>query len=243
VNEKMSDEKDETLKNLRDEISMLKEHLARISNKLEEVDVSEQKEETVSDEVPISPEDAELLEEKEDSSNKVDEPWDDIDKPRYSRRWKRPKRIKINHDLGDQLGEYIGGFVEDVMEGVGQELEQSLFVERRIPRDRIGGRLTQAEAKETADVMSALANEHRIRALSELSTGGMYASDLQEALSEISPSTLNSHLDVLEDAGLVLQERRRGRYLITISGRVAVKMAFQIMKRSRYKYDLDESGF
>ena len=239
----MSEEKDETLKGLRDEISMLKEHLAKISNKLEEVDVSEQKEETVLDEVTISPEDVEPLEEKENSSYKVIEPWDDIDKPRYSKRSRRPKRIKIKHDWGDQLGDYIGSFVEDVMEGVGEELEQSLFVERRHPRGRIGGKLSQVEAKDTADVMSALANEHRIKVLSELSTGGMYAGDLQEALSEISPSTLNSHLDVLEDAGLVLQERRRGRYLITISGRLAVKMAFQIMKRSRYKYDLDESGF
>lgn len=240
----MSEENDEKLKSLRDEVSMLKEHLARISDKLEEVDLSELEEvEPVLNETEISSEDVEALEKEEESSFKVVEPWDDIDKPRYSRRWKRPKRIKIKHDWGDQLGDYIGSFVEDVMEGLGQELEQSLFFERSLSRDRISGRITQVEAKDTADVMSALANEHRIRVLSELSTGGMYASDLQEALSEISPSTLNSHLDVLEDAGLILQERRRGRYLITISGRLAVKMAIQIMKRTRYKYDVDESGF
>ncbi|GAI57596.1 unnamed protein product [marine sediment metagenome] len=48
---------------------------------------------------------------------------------------------------------------------------------------------------------------------------------------EISASTLSSHLDVLQEAGLITQERRRGRYLITIPGRLAVKMAYQIADR------------
>jgi DNA-binding transcriptional ArsR family regulator len=50
-------------------------------------------------------------------------------------------------------------------------------------------------------------------------------------LTEISPSTLSSHLDVLQEARLVTQERRRGRYLVTIPGRLAVKMAYQIADR------------
>ena len=44
-------------------------------------------------------------------------------------------------------------------------------------------------------------------------------------------STLSSHLDVLQEAGLITQERKRGRYLITIPGRLAVKMAYQIADR------------
>jgi DNA-binding transcriptional ArsR family regulator len=87
------------------------------------------------------------------------------------------------------------------------------------------------DEKKTASIMSALGNEYRLKILDELSSGGMYASELQEALKDISPSTLSSHLDTLEEAGLVMQERRRGRYLITIPGRLAVKMAYQIAKR------------
>ncbi|MCK4438274.1 winged helix-turn-helix transcriptional regulator, partial [Candidatus Bathyarchaeota archaeon] len=56
-------------------------------------------------------------------------------------------------------------------------------------------------------------------------------SDLQDTLKEISASTLSSHLDVLQEAGLIVQERRRGRYLITMSGRLAIKMASSIAKR------------
>ena len=37
---------------------------------------------------------------------------------------------------------------------------------------------------------------------------------------------------VLEESGLVTQERRRGRYLITVPGRLAVNMAYEISKRS-----------
>jgi len=43
-------------------------------------------------------------------------------------------------------------------------------------------------------------------------------------LSEITTSTLSSHLNVLEEAGLVVQEKVRGRYLITMPGRAAYRM-------------------
>jgi DNA-binding transcriptional ArsR family regulator len=120
---------------------------------------------------------------------------------------------------------------------VGEEIEQSLFVHPRgrfvVNRIRRPRRAARADAKEAASVMSALGNEYRLKALDALSSGGLYASDLQEILEEISPSTLSSHLDVLEEAGLILQERRRGRYLITIPGRLAIKMAYQIARRSK----------
>jgi len=87
--------------------------------------------------------------------------------------------------------------------------------------------------------MSALGNEHRIKILKELTWGGLYASDLQDVLKEISPSTLSSHLDVLQEAGLIVQERRRGRYLITMSGRLAIKMASSITKRVKPRVDPD----
>ena len=80
--------------------------------------------------------------------------------------------------------------------------------------------------------MSALGNENRLKILDALSYGGHYAGDLQEALKGIGASTLSSPLAVLEESGLVTQERRRGRYLITVPGRLAVNMAYEISKRS-----------
>ena len=63
----------------------------------------------------------------------------------------------------------------------------------------------------------------------------------QKVLKEISASTLSSHLDVLEQVGLISQEKRRGRYLITMAGRIAIKMAAQIAKRVEVKQDFDGS--
>ena len=59
-------------------------------------------------------------------------------------------------------------------------------------------------------------------------SGGKYVNELQESLPEIAASTLSSHLNVLEEAGLIVQERVRGRYLITIPGRSAYKMARRV---------------
>ncbi len=44
-------------------------------------------------------------------------------------------------------------------------------------------------------------------------------------LSGLAPGTLPHHLKQLEEAGYVTQERVRGRYLITIPGRMALKLA------------------
>jgi DNA-binding transcriptional ArsR family regulator len=79
--------------------------------------------------------------------------------------------------------------------------------------------------------MSALGQEHRLKILSELMTGGKYISDFQTALPDITASTLSSHLGVLQEAGLVVQERVRGRYLVTIPGRIAFKMAAAVARQ------------
>jgi DNA-binding HxlR family transcriptional regulator len=69
-------------------------------------------------------------------------------------------------------------------------------------------------------------------------SGGKYISDLQSSMPEITASTLSSHLDVLQEAGLVVQERVRGRYLVTIPGRMAYKMANTIVKQRNKHFEL-----
>jgi DNA-binding HxlR family transcriptional regulator len=61
-------------------------------------------------------------------------------------------------------------------------------------------------------------------------SGGKYINELQEKLSNITTSTLSSHLNILEEAGLVVQEKVRGRYLITMPGRVAYRMMRRVIK-------------
>ena len=225
----MSENNDER-KKLREEVNLLREQLIRISEQLEEPreEAEETPEEDVSQEVPVK------VSEEEPQEEEPEDDWFDEDEPYYRRR--RPReRIEIRgpftgEEFGDRLGDYIGGFVEDVMEGVTSELERSLFWEHRPARERPTV-MSDSEVQRTAAVMSALGNEHRVKILKELTWGGLYVSDLQDTLKEISASTLSSHLDVLQEAGLIVQERRRGRYLITMSGRLAIKMASSIAKR------------
>jgi DNA-binding HxlR family transcriptional regulator len=165
-------------------------------------------------------------------------------------RQRRPEGIYI--DVGERVQDYVGDImegvgdatdiVEGVVEGIQGELEKSIFVGPRGRHIRIRGpslktrkhgRVREREDKpvdfdRTAKVISALGQEHRLRILSGLMSGGKYVNELQGMLPEIATSTLSAHLSVLEEAGLVIQERVRGRYLITIPGRSAYKMARRV---------------
>ena len=139
-------------------------------------------------------------------------------------------------DVGNRVHDYVGDVMESVAEGIHGELEKSIFIgprgvriikEKLTPREEDEGEVNFSKA---AEVMSALGQEHRLKILKELVGGGKYINELQEKLSEITTSTLSSHLKVLEEAGLVVQEKMRGRYLITIPGRTAYKMATRITR-------------
>lgn len=145
----------------------------------------------------------------------------------------RRKRKGIYIDMGERVHDYVEGIMEGVAEGISGELERSILVGPhgvRVFRRRPEERIVRADPAKAASAMSALGNEYRIRILGELMFGGKYVSELQEKLPEITSSTLSSHLDVLQEAGLVVQEKVRGRYLITIPGRMAYKMANRITK-------------
>ena len=142
-------------------------------------------------------------------------------------------RHAIHIDIGDRVHEYISDVMEGVAEGIHGELEKSILIGpkgvrivRKAPEKREEEE-AKVELPKVAEVMSALGHEHRLRVLDELMSGGKYINELQEKLSEITTSTLSSHLKVLEEAGLVVQEKVRGRYLITIPGRSAYKMAMR----------------
>ncbi len=224
---------------LKEEVRQLREQLSRIAEQLD-TDEPEIEEPTPEPELDSEPETEQEPNTKEDSSDfdkqekrdRGNERRDRSYGEKYGRAWRH------NEPWGDKLGEYIGEFVTDVMQNVNSELEETLFQESGRRREK-PTMMSDKNVKKTAAIMSAMGNEHRVTILKELSWGGMYSSDFQEALKEISPSTLSSHLDVLEQVGLITQEKRRGRYLITMAGRIAIKMAAQISKRVEVKIDLD----
>jgi len=145
---------------------------------------------------------------------------------------KEERRRGIYIDIGNRIHDYVEDALEGVAEGVSGELEKSVFigpygikVYRKEPPEEEKVNLTKASS-----AMNALGNEHRLKILKDLMYGGKYISELQERLPEITSSTLSSHLDVLQESGLVVQEKTRGRYLITMPGRIAYKMANKIAK-------------
>lgn len=225
---------------LREEVNQLREQLARIAEQLieEEPEVESPPEEP--EEVPIEIEDESPDEETQEENLDEEEPSKEERRSRRNDRYGRlygemyGRAWRPHEPWGEKLGDYIGEFVNDVMQNVNTEIEQSLFHESRGRRER-PTMMSSRDVKKTSAIMSAMGHEHRITILKELSWGGMYSSDLQEALKEISPSTLSSHLDVLEDVGLIRQEKRRGRYLITMAGRIAIKMAAEISRRVEVK--------
>jgi len=227
----------------RDEISKLREELEELKRNMKDLasirtTTPEIPEEPVKLEEPLELKEPEILEKAE--LHEPVEPLEDPEEPEppeepdEARAWRRSRRRRDWDEWGESFGDYIGNFVEDVMEGVAAEIETSF---RFHPRDRAENtrryrKPRSVDVKRAASVMSSLGNENRLKILDTLSYGGHYAGDLQEALEDIGASTLSSHLAVLEESGLVTQERRRGRYLITVPGRLAVNMAYEISKRS-----------
>ena len=227
------DDGNEELKKLREELEELKKSMRALTKENISEDTRMEEPHTPVDPQPEDYE-APSIEDQPPEGDEAphEEPplWEES-RGEWRDRGERPRRIYVKRDFGDRLGDYISEFVEDVMEGVSSELERSLFADPHMRHRRRERRREAIDSKAAATTMSALGNEHRIKILEELSYGGAYAAGLQEVLTEISPSTLSSHLDVLQEAGLVTQERRRGRYLVTIPGRLAVKMAYQIADR------------
>jgi len=139
-------------------------------------------------------------------------------------------------DIGNNVRHYMEDVMESVAEGINSELERCVLIGPKGMRIIRRGEPNVEEHVEAIDfskvseVMSALGQEQRLKILRELVKGGKYINELQEKLSEITVSTLSSHLKVLEEAGLVVQEKVRGRYLITMPGRVAYKMALRITR-------------
>ena len=138
--------------------------------------------------------------------------------------------------FGQSLSEYVNDVVESVLSGISSEIEKSVFIDptgawfdRHVAKVQSRS-LSATEAGRAASLMSAMASEHRLRVLTELLYGGRYASELESVLKEISPSTISNHLKILEESGLVVQEGDRGRYLITLPGRIALKMATRLTR-------------
>lgn len=135
---------------------------------------------------------------------------------------------------GKELGDYIKLVVKDAMQGADKAM-RSVFIGPHGSRIKFGdqevsfGKAAEEYVKpvppeEAQKLLSPLASAERIKILYLLAEEPRYHQDLMEK-SGLAPGTLPHHLKQLEEAGYVTQERVRGRYLITIPGRMALKIA------------------
>jgi DNA-binding transcriptional ArsR family regulator len=186
--------------------------------------------------------------ETEGKSPPPEDAFDKTDSPKSSR---RTKGVKIDFDeetfseemaefgrhmsvAGKELGDYIKLVVSDAMRGANRAM-RSVFIgpdgaRLKIDEDGVAvgksaAEMAQKVPPEDAErLLSPLASAERIGLLYLLAEEPRYHQDLME-LSGLKPGTLPHHLKQLEEAGYVTQERVRGRYLITIPGRMALKLA------------------
>ncbi len=135
---------------------------------------------------------------------------------------------------GKELGEYIKLVVQDSMRGINRAM-RSIFIGPDGARISMGNgeinlgdsaaqSLKPVPPEDAQRLLSPLASAERIKLLYLLAEEPRYHQDLMD-LSGLAPGTLPHHLKQLEEAGYVTQERVRGRYLITIPGRMALKLA------------------
>lgn len=87
------------------------------------------------------------------------------------------------------------------------------------------------DPEKASEILKPLANSERLKILKALYTEGKYFTDLVE-LTGLEHSPLRFHLSSLIDSGYAEQERYRGRYLIALHGKIALRLVgFLVAKR------------
>lgn len=90
---------------------------------------------------------------------------------------------------------------------------------------------TVFDPETASQMLKPLANAERLKILQALYTEGKYFTDMVD-LTGLEHSPLRFHLSSLIDAGYAEQERYRGRYLITIYGKIALRLVgFLVTKK------------
>jgi len=111
------------------------------------------------------------------------------------------------------------------------ELKESSEIDYESARaDLFRELIVKLNPSEVAETLSVLSNPDRLTILKLLYERDRYFSELEDIL-EIGPSSLRHHLSRLIDAGLVRQERSRGKYIITRRGIAALILSSYLHKR------------
>jgi DNA-binding transcriptional ArsR family regulator len=243
----------------------MSDDIEKIRKELEEVRRLKEELRSEVEDVRREKEDVERRRESRDLRDEREELRKERDEARRTRRVVRPHppppvrephidRRKIDIDLTK-----VTDSLEDMMEGLGEQIEMSLkHVDNlRIPGIRLStksrkGRKASSREKrierippeQVARVISPLGSEERLRILDFLKTGGKSFKELEEHTGK-EGSSLTHHLNPLLEAGYVVKGEVRGTYYATVEGRLAYRLSQWLTSRvetQREKAGKKQSG-
>jgi len=148
----------------------------------------------------------------------------------------RPRPPRTPPDMpnfGKVIHTYVSGVMDSVATGI-EEAVSTIDIELgkgskkkkkyRASAGSVASEFLPDFFKTAADFLSILSDENRLKLLKKLERGGKYQKGLSEETG-IKGGTFKHHIDKLIEANYVTQEVVRGRYLITMEGREALKLA------------------
>lgn len=176
--------------------------------------------------------------------------------PGHPRRRPRPRKPKPPHsiridaeeweDWGEKFGSTLEHYIGGILDSIGDTIDRSVGSLFHTPSSRRGRRgkrrrkepffVPEEELEEFynngSKIMTALSDHTRLRMLKELEKEPLRQSDLSEK-TNTKGGNFKHHITILKDEGLVRQEGVRERYMLTFSGREALKLVEFLYSRAK----------
>ncbi len=224
---------------------MIIEELIIMSNNHREDEEPQEEEEEFSD---LKESMREMKQEFREQMRELKEEIGDIkEDPGRPRRRPRPRKRKPSHsiridaeewgDWGEQFGSTIEHYIGGILDSIGDTIDRSVGSLFQTPSKRRGRRgkrrrkepffVPEEELEEFfidgSKIMTALSDQTRLKMLKELEKEPLRQSDLSDR-TNTRGGNFKHHITILKDEGLVRQEGVRERYMLTFSGREALKL-------------------
>ena len=178
----------------------------------------------------------------------------DSDLPRRRPRPPRPPKphhsIRIDaekwEDWGEHFGETLEHYIGGILDSIGDTIDRSVGSLFQTPSSRRGRRWKRRRKepffvpeeeledfyRDGSKIMTALSDQTRLKMLKELEKEPLRQSDLSDR-TNTRGGNFKHHITILKDEGLVRQEGVRERYMLTFSGREALKLVEFLYSRAK----------
>jgi len=130
--------------------------------------------------------------------------------------------MSSNEELRRIIKEVMEKYVNGMMETIIREVNRAISEKETTKKHYVS-------YQNLATFLKALANEDRLKILFSLKAGSLYFSDLQ-SITGLGSGPLTHHLSRLQSEGLIIQERSRGKYVISPKGRRTLHFLENLME-------------